>query len=66
MLPSEFKLKYENMVKESLPSAFGFLFDQPKTLVKVVQNSCLYLEKTIREELNSKTQQIATILNISS
>ncbi|CAD8165273.1 unnamed protein product [Paramecium octaurelia] len=66
MLPSEFKLKYENMVKETLPSAFGYLFDQPKVLVQVVQQSCLFLEQVIRDELNNKTLQIASILGINS
>ena len=33
MLPSEFKSKYETMVKESLAGAFASLFENPKLLV---------------------------------
>lgn len=62
MLPSEFKAKFEQMVKESLPSAFATIFDRPKLLVQVVQSTCLLLHQKIKQALEEKTLSIARLL----
>lgn len=55
MLPSEFKGKWEQMVKENLPNAFLSLCEYPQLLVYAVQGSCLYVQRKLEQIIKVKT-----------
>jgi hypothetical protein len=64
MLPSEFKSKWEQMVKETLPNAFLSLCEHPLLMVYAVQSSCLFVHAKVRRMIDTKTKAIAVTLGI--
>lgn len=68
MLPSEFKVKWEGMIKETMPSAFISLFEFPLLSVYAIQGLAMQVLKSVKECLLGKTTQFANLLgtNIES
>ncbi len=66
MLPSEFKSKWESMVKESMSSAFIALFEYPILLLEAIQLSSIFIQNWLSKSIKSKLTQISSLFGLSN
>ncbi|CDW86409.1 UNKNOWN [Stylonychia lemnae] len=65
-LPSEFKVKWENLIKEQIMDTFGDYFDQINVLTALVQYSFRSVQQVIKEALNEKLSNVIKLFNLQT